>query len=136
MQPYQNYSIETTVSGWTRVDMLLALYDRTISTIRFAQHAKNTDDNRMLANKMIEANKYLLALHSGLDTENDAVAVDIARLLNFVMLRLEEHNYDEAVYFLEKLHSTFEQVREEATDLEKSGKIPPLNAHRGLNTVA
>ena len=136
MNPYQNYSIETTVNGWTRIDMLLALYDRAISTVRSAQRASQSNDSQGLANQMIEANKYILALHSGLDTEGDEVAANIARLLNFVMLRLEEQNFEEAIHFLEKLHATFDQVRDQAADLEKAGKIPPLNNQRGLNTVA
>ena len=136
MGEYQNYSIETMVNGWTRIDMLLALYDGAISTVRFAQDAKTANNTNLLTNKMIEANKYILALHSGLDTENDKVAFDVARLLNFVMLRLEEHNFEEAVYFLEKLQASFERIREEATDLEKAGKIPPLNTQGGFNTVA
>lgn len=135
MDAYQNYSLETTVSGWTRIDMLIALYDRSIANIRFAQLAKQSNDTRLMTNKLIETNKFILALHSGLNIEQDRVAVDVARLLNFVMLRLEEQNFEEAIYFLEKLQSTFEQIREEATALEKSGKIPPLNSSRGLNTV-
>jgi flagellar protein FliS len=136
MNPYQNYSVENTVNGWTRIDMLLALYDHAISTIRGAQRAKNSNNDALFTNRSIEANKYILALHSGLDTEGDKVAIDIARLLNFVMLRLEEQNFDEAIYFLEKLQKAFQQIREEATSLEKTGKIPPLNSQRGLNTVA
>ena len=135
MDAYQNYSLETMVSGWTRIDMLIALYDRSLANIRFAQVAKQSNDTRLMTNKLIETNKFILALHSGLNIEQDRVAVDVARLLNFVMLRLEEQNFEEAIYFLEKLQSTFEQIREEATALEKSGKIPPLNSARGLNTV-
>ncbi len=136
MPEYPKYSVENMVSGWTRIDMLLALYDRAIASIRFAQAASMGADHATLARQTFEANKYLLALHSGLNTECDPVASDVARLLNFVMLRLEERNFDESVYFLEKLRSSFDQIREEATALEKSGKIPPLNTDRGLNTVA
>ena len=136
MTEYKNYSLETMVNGWTRIDMLLALYDRAIAAIEFAKLAKQSDDTGLMTNQLIEANKFLLGLHSGLDTENDQVAVDVARLLNFVMLRLEEQNFDEAIHFLSKLQSTFEQIRDEASSLEKAGKIPPLAQNHGLNTVA
>ena len=135
MNAHQNYSLETMVSGWTRIDMLIALYDRSIAVIRSAQVAKESDDIQLMTNKLIEANKFILALHSGLNTEQDPIAVDIARLLNFVMLRLEERNFKEAIYFLQKLQKSFEQIHEEAAALEKSGKIPPLNTARELNTV-
>ena len=135
MNTHQKYSLETMVSGWTRIDMLIALYDRSIANIRSAQLAKETNDTQLMTNKLIEANKFILALHSGLNTEEEPIAANIARLLNFVMLRLEEHNFEEAIRFLQKLQTSFEQIREEATVLEKSGSIPPLNSARELNTV-
>ena len=136
MLEYQNYSPENQVNGWTRIDMLLALYDRAISSIRFAQEAEASNDTHLLASNTIEANKYILALHSGLKVHKDPVAENVARLLNFVMQRFAEKNYEESIHFLEKLRSSFAQIREEATELEKAGKIPPLNNEPGLNTVA
>ncbi len=136
MSEYQNYTAESLVNGWTRIDMLLALYDRAISAIRFAQRADETNDQQLLATQTIEANKFVLALHSGLNVDADPVAENVARLLNFSMSRFYEKDYDEAIRFLEKLRSTFDQIREEATALEKAGKIPPLKTDAGLNTVA
>ncbi len=136
MSEYQNYSPENQVNGWTRIDMLLALYDRAISSIRSAQQAEAANDDQLLATNTVETNKYILALHSGLNVEKDPVAENVARLLNFVMQRFTEKKYDESIHFLEKLRSTFAQIREEATELEKAGKIPPLNTEPGLNTVA
>lgn len=136
MNAYQNYALETMVSGWTRIDMLLALYERAITSIRGAQEAALANDEVLLVSRMLESNRYLLALHGGLNTDEYEVAANVARLLNFIMLRLEQREFDEAVEFLEKLQSSFEQIREEATELERSGEIPPLSASGGLNTTA
>ena len=47
MNPYQNYSVENTVNGWTRIDMLLALYDHAISTISGTQRALNSNNDAL-----------------------------------------------------------------------------------------
>ena len=135
MNQYKSSFIDTTANGCTRIDMLLSLYDRAIATIRFAQYAEEANDTQLLTRKLLEANRVMLALHGGLNTEDYDVAVGIAQLLNYVMLRLEQHNFDEAVYFLEKLQTSYEQIRDEAAALEKDGKIPPMSASKGLDTV-
>ncbi|MFT5301329.1 MAG: flagellar protein FliS [Mariniblastus sp.] len=136
MSEYQAYSIESTVNGWTRIDMLLALYDRAIEAIKNTKIGHEIDDQTLYSTSLLDANKYIFGLHSGLNIEKDPVAENVARLLSFVMLRLEEKQYDESVHFLEKLRDSFNQIRDEATELEKAGKIPPLNSEPGFNTVA
>jgi len=116
--------------------MLVALYERAITSIEFAKVAEQQQDQALLANKLLEANRFILALHAGLNVEVCGIAQDIGRLLNFVMLRLEEHNFDEAIRFLKKLQSSFEQIQEQAVAMEKTGEIPPLSENRGLNTIA
>ena len=124
------------VQGWTRIEMLVALYDRAITTIQFAQFAEQQHDEPLMTSKLLEANRFVLGLHAGLNPENCEIAQNIGRLLNFVMLRLEERKFDEAVHFLQKLKSSFEEIQEEAVALEKSGQIPPLSADPGLNAIA
>ncbi len=136
MNDYQRHSIEAMINSWTRIEMLVALYDRAIITVQLAKFAEEQKDASMMANKLLEANRFMLALHAGLNTENCDIARDVGRLLNFVMLRLEERNFDEAVYFLKKLQKSFEQIQADAVAMEKSGQIPPLSANRGLNTIA
>ena len=128
--------MDNMVKGWTRVDMLIALYDRTISAIELAQQAKGQGDNAQMAAHLIQVNRFILALYSGLDIDNSELAGNVARLLNFVAYRLEQQKFGEAIRFLTKLQATFEEIREEATKLEKDGKIPPLMSTAGLNTVA
>lgn len=136
MNGYQNYSIENQISGWTRIDMLLVLYDRAISEISAAQNASLKGDTALMAKKLIECNRFLLALHSGLNIDEYPLAVDIARLLHFVMYQLEQKKFSEAIYFLEKLKSGYEGIRDEADAMEKQGKFTTLETPAGLDTVA
>ena len=133
---YHNQAMDAMVKGWTRIDMLLALYSRTIATIREAKEAKETDDALLFGTKILDANRFLLGLHCGLNTDEYPLAVDVARLLNFVSMRLSENNFDEAIYFLEKLHASFSQIRDEAAELEQSGKIPKFAEANTLDTTA
>lgn len=136
MNYYQDHAMEAMVKGWTRVDMLIALYDRTMAAIRGVQLAEEANDAMMAATQRLEAHRLLLGLHCGLNTDEYPLAADVARLLNFVSRRFDEKNYDEAIRFLEKLHSSFSQIRDEAAQLEQDGKIPPLMDTPGLNTFA
>ena len=130
------YQIDTMLSGWTRIDMLLALYDRAIISVRSAQEAEAAENEKLFAEKFIDAHKCVLAIHGGLKPEECEMSFNIARLLHFIMTRISEHNFDEAVHFLEKLRSSFEAIREEATALERAGKIPSLELSGGLNEMA
>lgn len=133
---YHDQAMDTMVKGWTRIDMLIALYDRSISAIEMAQNAKEAGDSIETANRILEANRMILGLHSGLNTDKYPLAVDVARLLNFVTLRLGEQRFDEAIHFLDKLRTSFSQIREEAAALEKTGSIPPLVEANALDTTA
>lgn len=130
------YQIQSMFNGWTRVDMLVALYDRAIVSIRQAQEAKQSDDNIVFSEKFIEAQRCVLAIHSGLKPDESPIAHNIARLLHFVSTRLSEHEFEEAAYFLEKIRNSFDAIREEAAALERSGKIPSFELASGINEMA
>ncbi len=136
MSSSPHYQIETMFGGWTRIDMLLALYDRAIASVRGAQMARESGNETLFADKFIDAQKCILAIHGGLKPDEFEIAFDIARLLHFVLTRLGEYDFDESARFLEKLRGSFEAIRDEATQLEKAGKIPPLELSSGLDAMA
>jgi flagellar protein FliS len=131
-----HYQIETMFGGWTRIDMLLALYDRATASVQGAEMAKDAGNDAQFAEKFMDAQKCILAIHGGLKPDEFEIAFDIARLLHFVLTRLSEHNFAEAAHFLEKLRGSFEAIRDQATELEKAGKIPPLELSSGLDAMA
>ncbi len=130
------YQMRSMFNGWTRIDMLLALYDRAIVSARQAQAAHKADDKIQFAEKIIDAQRVILALHAGLKPDEYELSHNIARLLHFISVRLGEKNFDEAVHFLEKLRSSFEQIREEATKLELAGKLPSFDLNGHVNQTA
>ncbi len=124
------------LGGWTRIDMLVAIYDRGIAAIVRAEQAELLKDDKLYAEKMIEAQKCILAIHGGLRPDEYEIAFDIARLLNFVLLCLEEKKYQDAVKILDNLRSGFEAIHDEAVELERQGQIPPIELRPDLDTVA
>jgi flagellin-specific chaperone FliS len=129
-------ALESMVNGWTRIDMLLALYQRSIDSVQAAKSAKESQSESSMGVFVLEAQKTILAIHSGLKADEDEVARNIARLLNFVLMRIEEQNFDEASRFLEQLHESFSAIRETAVELEASGAIPPISNANVIDTVA
>jgi flagellin-specific chaperone FliS len=129
-------ALESMINGWTRIDMLLALYERCIDSVQAAKVAQQNENDSSMRVFILEAQKTILALHSGLKTDEDEVAQNIARLLNFILLRIEEQEFDEANRFLEQLHGSFLQIREAAVELEAKGVIPPISNANVIDTVA
>ena len=135
MNSHYGNAKESMIKGYTRVDMLIALYDRTIEHIEAAKVAHAAGEAELFLNANISAIQCILGLHSGLDTEEET-AMNVARLLHFIAVRFEEKNFDEAIHFLSKLRNTFEQVRSEASALEIDNKLPAFEATSNFNRTA
>lgn len=131
---YKSYSVQNQMSGWTRVDMLIAIYDRTIVAVKVMAEAENSNSKSFLEN-YLDVQKCLLTIHAGLKPDDDETAFNVARLIHFVSVLLEKRDYDNAVRILETLRNGFEAVREDATRLELEGKIPPLDLTTSYNAV-
>lgn len=124
--PNNPYRLETQFGGWTRIDMLLAIYDKAIVATKAIEVAEKEGDQSTAISRLIEAQKCILAIHGGLKPDEYDIAYNIARLLNFVLLQLEEKKYGNAVKFLEKMRGMFSQIYDEAVKLESAGQIPSL----------
>lgn len=115
--------------------MLLALYERAISAVQMAGRAKADNDKTLMQMQVLESHKLILAIHSGLKIDESDVAHNVARLLGFIVLRIEEENFEEAVQFLEKLQSGYSSIREEAVMLESTGEISPIQEANVFDAV-
>ncbi len=123
------------MGGWTRIDMLLAIYDKAIAAIQAVQEAQLAGDKSVYAARITEAQKCILAIHSGLKPDEDDVAYNIARLLNFILRRLEEENYPEAIRFLGELRTSFSKIYEDAISMEKRGLVPPIHTPNSVSSL-
>lgn len=128
MNPYLAYKKPEPTTGWTRIDLLLALYDKALGRLDGADDALRAGDESGATTLLIKTQLILNALASGVD-----VSVDPERGAN--MLRLYEFAANEirtpraegvanARKVLRTLREGFEAVRAEANELERTGAIP------------
>ena len=136
-QMYQQQQIART----TRIELLLALYDKAIQRLHDAQSSLEQADLAAAAPSMLQAQMIVYALASGVDTENqDCEATqNTLRLFEFVLYCLsfsDARKVGVARRVLTTLREGFERIGEEATTLELAGKIPALKATAALRATA
>ena len=126
------YNKQSLFGGWTRVEMLLQLYDRAIMALEGAEMALKMDNQDSYVKYYIESHKVLLAIHSGLKPNEYEVAYNVARLLHFVSICIGEKNFKDAIKILGELRIGFAAIAHDANELEKCGEIPTMEAHDDL----
>lgn len=128
MNPYAKYQ-EQTSPCWTRIDMLLALYDGAIERGEQALAAlvqPASGDARPLIRK---TRTIVMGLVSGIIPDGDPVTTNILRLLEYVLHALEQEKIEDvrgALTVLQTLREGFQQIREEAAALERSGALAAI----------
>lgn len=128
--------VESEIQGWTRIEALLELYDRAIVSIECMQETAVEGTKERFTKYQLDAYRYLYGIASGLDTEKSEVAQNVARLLSFVLLKLQESEFDLALRFVRQLRDSFDAIKEDAIESERNGGIPPLQDSPMLNTEA
>ncbi len=129
MNPYVKYQEQTSPS-WTRIDMLLALYDGAVERGEQALAALEQNDAKTAKNRLVKARLIVMGLVSGVVADGDPVTTDILRLYEFALHMLEKGGAEDiraALNVLRILREGFQKIRPEAVNLERQGKIPPIN---------
>ena len=112
-------------SGYKRVDLLLRLYEQSIESLALCDQAHQSEDSELFTKALVEAHKHILAIHSGLDFDQE-IATNIARLLHYVTQRMEAKDFETGRIILGELHKSFSTIADEARALEEQGVIPPV----------
>lgn len=120
------YKKQDVFGGWTRIDLLLQLYDRAVEKVSDAKAAFEAEDTDAYVQSFVDSQKTILAIHSGLKADEHDVAFNVARLLHFVLQSLAEKKFDDAIKVLSELRDGFNAIETEANELENTGKIPPM----------
>jgi flagellin-specific chaperone FliS len=121
------YKKQDVFGGWTRIDLLLQLYDRAFEKIGDAKSALESGDERAYVQSFVDSQKTILAIHSGLKADEHEVAFNVARLLHFVLKCLAEQKFDDALKVIGELRDGFGAIAVEANQMEHTGKIPPMD---------
>ena len=138
MKPYQIYQQQQAVST-TRIDLLLALYDKAHTHLSQALHALTQEELSTATSHLFKAQVIVYALASGVDPNYDHIAQNMLRLYEFMLHCLsfrEAEKIQEALKVLTILREGLEAIQPQARKLELSGKIPPLNSVPNLRLSA
>jgi len=128
MEARRSYQAAAATS-WTRVDMLLLIYDNAISALTGGINAIADGNQAELMHHRFKAQKAVLLLADGLDLEQGEVPQKVMQLCAFALECISGDSADDwtaARNVLNNLREAFDQIRGEANQLEISGAITPL----------
>lgn len=136
MNAHQLYR-QSAAGSWTRIDMLLKLYEATIecaesgvSQIESRQKVESATRTRM--------QRLLGQLVDGLDLSQGDVATEVQRLLLFTLQGSETNDlklWTSMSRVLSTLHEGFNAIRLEAIAAERTGEVPPLSGQTRRETL-
>lgn len=131
----RSYNKQVLFGGWTRIDMLIQLYDRAIASLEGAQESMEAGDDATYARLFLDAQKTILAIHTGLKADEYEIAFNVARLLHFALVSIENRNFKDAIMVMSNLRDGFNGIADEANELERTGQIPSFETHDELQMI-
>lgn len=127
MNPFRAYRKSEPSTGWSRVDLLLALYDGALIRLEKAEAAIRAGDPLSALAPLSKAQLIVTELAAGVTLEeNEEVGGNLLRLYEYITHNLRKPELEgigKARSVLVILREGFEAVRAEATDLERTGKL-------------
>ncbi len=115
--------------NWTRIEMLLALYDAAMLRLAEAQSMLAEGQQSAARQKALETVRIVAQLKAGVNSEYGELSENLERLYEYVnvcLLRGDAANLSSASKVLTQLREGFDGIRAEANELENQGEIPPL----------
>jgi flagellar protein FliS len=140
MNPYQKYRRQEDTTGWTRIDLLLALYNKAIERLDRAESALRANDPGTALPQLAKTQLIVTELAAGVRVEvNPEANTNMLRLYEYVVRELSRpriEGIENARKVLRTLREGFEAVRAEANELERTGKVPSINQIQMVHTTA
>lgn len=124
-----NYAPQNLLSGMTRVEMLIALYDRAILHTESQARDLAAGNPSGAAFHKFKSQKMLNGIHCGIDQDGSELADNLNRLLEFCSSQVASDEPRPATKTLQILRDAWLEIRDEANALEASGVIPPIGAN-------
>jgi flagellin-specific chaperone FliS len=129
MQPSQAYR-RNAQSAWTRVEMLLAIYDALIQHLDDGIDMLNRQDLSAYPQKQLKVSQLILLLLDGVDTRSGELAEHVRDLCIHALGQISEpvtSHWEHVRELMQTLREGFQGIRAEANLLESTGEIRPLH---------
>ena len=123
--------------GWTRIEMLLALYRETISELEKVAAAQ--PDSANIFRHRMKAMSLVAAIESGTDVRYGDVPRNVLRLCRFVrdsLVSCKPENMRCSVQVMQELYEGFSAIRSPAIKLELCGETPRLDSQATIEVDA
>lgn len=131
MNPYRSYKQNEPASGWTRIDLLLALYDKALERLDRAEGALLAGEPMVAVPQLALTQLIIAELAAGVRVEvNPEANTNILRLYEYLAAELSHPaiaNIGNARKVLRTLREGFEAVRVEANELERTRRLEPAD---------
>jgi flagellin-specific chaperone FliS len=137
MNPRNAYQ-QTYSSGWTRADMLLALFEGACQRLELAATALRRNDQMSAARLLTRAELIVYALAGSVDPDY-GLADQVRRLYSLAtqaITAVTPEGTETALRILRSLREGVERNRDEAVRLEREGVLPPLRDPRLVHAMA
>ena len=125
MMPHIAYRQHATCR-WTRIEMLLELYNSAISALQQAGEALDAGDDLRATRELANAQRLVGGIASGLNRDAGELPQNIERLCLFVVEQIARRDPQAALRVLTPLRDGFATIRERAVALEREGEIPEI----------
>ena len=122
--------------SWSRIDMLLALYESGISRLTLAISATENGETVAANQHRLKAMGIVQGIAAGLEMNDSEIVKSIARLCEFISHAIREGTVaklESAKTVLSTLRDGFTSIREEAVALEEGGTIPRIDSNSAFN---
>lgn len=128
-------SYERPPAPWTRVEMLVAAFDGTITRLKHAQEFLAHGKAQQAGPLLLRSQRIVLELYSGLDLRHGEVPENMRRLYLYVLGCIgmgTELDVPAALDVLGIIRNGLESIRGAAGELERRGAVPPMPQHTQL----
>ena len=126
---------------WTRIEMLLAAFDGTISRLEQARELLERGEQFKAQPLLLRSQRIVLELYSGIDLNHGSIPENMQNLYVYVLSCIgmgPELDLPAALSVLQNIRSGLDSIRDRANEMERSGELAPVNEHAQLlkNIVA
>lgn len=130
MNPHLKYKSTQTLA-WTHIDMLLLIYDQTVTTLNDGTRLLEDDRAAELPPVTLKAMRALLMIAEGLRLEEGELPVQVMRLVVYALDQIRTPSakaWRSAADVIGKIREGFIEIQEQARNDEYEGRIPALDA--------
>jgi flagellar biosynthetic protein FliS len=137
-RPLKTYEQNRTL-GWTRIDLILAVFDGILRQLELARAKVEANDVPATDDLLARARIGISALAAGAGSGGNDLSANFASLYDYVLRRLspaDAGHISEALGIMDTLRTGFRAARGQARELERQGAVAPLGTQHIVQASA